>query len=83
MADINKSGYTVKKTGSVRQAGQIASGDGSTGRGATARAGTLASDKGGSGEGRSHWYGSYREGGMGLNKFRPTKSGGVRGGKGK
>ena len=82
MADINKSGYTVKKTGDVRQAGQMASGDASTSRGATARAGTLASDKGGGGNERSHWYTAFAEGGK--QKFRPTTKGGsVRGGKGK
>ena len=81
MADINKAGYTVKKTGGVRQAGQIAEGDASTSRGATARAGTMASDKGGSGEGTKHWYGSFAEGTK--QKFRPTKSGSIRGGKGK
>jgi len=78
---INKSGYTIKKSGDVRQAGQLASGDGSTSRGATARAGTLASNTGSSGNDRQHWYGSFQEGGMGLNKFKPTTKGGkVRGG---
>lgn len=84
MADINKSGYKVTKTGDVRQAGTVASGDASTGRGATARAGTLASSKGSSGNERTHWYASHQEGGMGLNKFKPTPKGGkVRGGGGK
>lgn len=75
---INKSGFSLKRSGSVRQAGQIPSGDASTGRGATARAGTLASSKGDGGDGGQHWKASFAEGTR--QKFRPTVS---KGGKGK
>lgn len=80
MPDVNSGKYKVSKSGSVRQAGALPEGDGSTGRGATARAGTLASDKGTGGNDRQHWYGSFAEGTR--QKFRPsTKGGSVRGGR--
>lgn len=83
MPDINSGKYAVKKTGSVRQAGVLPSGDASTSRGATARAGTLANSKGGGTNGRTHWYDEFQSGGVGkmVQKFRPTTKGGkVRGG---
>jgi hypothetical protein len=73
VGDINKSGYKAGKSGSVRQAGQIPAGSGSTGRGATARAGTLASSNG-EGGGPGHWKASFAEGTK--QKFRPTTKGG-------
>lgn len=79
---VNSGSYTVKKSGSVRQAGELPAGDASTSRGATARAGTLSNNNGEGGSGPSHWYGSFAEGTS--QKFRPTTKGGsVRGGKGK
>lgn len=77
MADINKSGYKVSRSGGIRQAGQIPAGDGSTSRGASARAGTLASSNGES-SGPSHFRQAYAQGTK--QKFRPTVS---KGGKGK
>ena len=75
---VNSGKYTVSKSGSVRQAGQLPAGDASTSRGASARGGTLANDNG-SGSGPSRWRGSYSEGGLGTNvvqRFRPTTKGG-------
>jgi hypothetical protein len=75
VADINKSGYKVTRSGSVRHAGQLAEGDASTGRGSTAREGTLASsNKGGSGEGGVHFRQPFASGTK--QKFRPTTKGG-------
>jgi hypothetical protein len=71
---VNKGGFKVTKSGSVRQNGTMPAGDGSTGRGATARAGTLASDKGGDSVGPSHWKTSFAEGTR--QKFRPSTKGG-------
>lgn len=72
---INKGSFSLKKSGSVRQAGQIPAGDGSTSRGATARAGTIASSNGEGGDGGSKtWKGSFAEGTK--QKFRPTTKGG-------
>lgn len=78
MADINASKYKVTKSGDVRQAGKLPTGDASTGRGSTARAGTLASSTGGDGSGGVHYKTSFAEGTK--QKFRPTVS---KGGKGK
>jgi hypothetical protein len=74
MADINKSGYKVSKSGGVRQAGQLPAGDASTGRGSTARAGTLASDNTASGDRTGPYAPAFSEGGLGKmpQKFRPT-----------
>lgn len=80
---INSGSYKVSKSGSVRQAGEMPSGDNSSSRGATARAGTLGSNKGDGTNSRGHWYDSYQSGGLGkmAQKFKPTTKGGkVRGG---
>jgi hypothetical protein len=71
MADgINKPKFPPRKSGPVRQAGQLTGGDGATGRGAVARGGTLSSSKGEGGESGVHYQASYAEGTK--QKFRPT-----------
>lgn len=71
---INAPKFPPRKSGPVRQAGQLAAGDAATGRGAVARGGTLSSSKGegsgGSGDGGVHYKPSYAEGTK--QKFRPT-----------
>jgi len=67
---INGSKYTVTKSGSVRQAGQLVGGDGSITRGSTARAGTLGSDNTGGGDQTGPYKPSFAEGTR--QKFRPT-----------
>lgn len=75
MADINKSGYKITKSGSVRQAGTISEGDASTGRGATAREGTLPSNNNRDiAEGQKTYKPAFSSGGLGTKsqRFRPT-----------
>jgi hypothetical protein len=67
---INAPKFPPRKSGPVRQAGQLAAGDAATGRGAVARGGTLSSSKGEGGSDGVHYKASYAEGTK--QKFRPT-----------
>lgn len=67
---INAAKFPPRKSGPVRQAGQLPSGDGSTGRGAVARGGTLSSSSGDGGDGGQNFKASFAEGTK--QKFRPT-----------
>jgi hypothetical protein len=67
---INAPKFPPRKTGPVRQAGQLPTGDGSTGRGSVARGGTLSSSKGEGGSEGVHYKPSFAEGTK--QKFRPT-----------
>lgn len=67
---INAAKFPPRKSGPVRQAGQLPGGDGSTSRsGGTAKAGTLASSRG-DGDGGTTYKASFAEGTK--QKFRPT-----------
>jgi len=67
---INQGSWKVTKSGSVRQAGQLPTGDGSTGRGSTAREGTLGNSKGDTGSETVTFTPAFAYGTK--QKFRPT-----------